>query len=88
MVSIAFCFSSAQNATVQGLPENIVKGLPRECVDEQSQLLQNSEQCRLCLRGYQIGQHVRRLPCRHQFHKDCIGKIIGISFSSSSSFIF
>jgi E3 ubiquitin-protein ligase ZSWIM2 len=40
---------------------------------ERSHLLQHGEQCRLCLRSYQIGERVRRLRCRHKFHIDCIG---------------
>jgi hypothetical protein len=62
-------FSSAQNTTVKGIPENIVKAMP----SERSHLLQHGEQCRLCLRSYQIGERVRRLPCRHKFHINCIG---------------
>lgn len=56
-----------------GIPENIVKSLPSERVHERSRLLQHGEQCRLCLRTYQVGERVRRLPCRHKFHIDCIG---------------
>jgi hypothetical protein len=57
-----------------GIPENVVKAMPSERVHQRSQLLQHGEQCRLCLRFYQIGERVRRLPCRHKFHIDCIGK--------------
>ena len=67
-------FNSAQKTTGKGVPENVVKGLPSECIDSCSQLLENGERCRLCSRLYQIGQRARRLPCRHQFHLDCIGK--------------
>ena len=56
-----------------GIPENIVKSMPTERVHERSRLLQHGEQCRLCLRSYQTGERVRRLPCRHKFHIDCIG---------------
>ncbi|CAF4578886.1 unnamed protein product [Rotaria sp. Silwood2] len=63
---------NAQNAAVMGIPENIVKSMPTERVHERSRLLQHGEQCRLCLRSYQIGERVRRLPCRHKFHIDCI----------------
>lgn len=65
---------SAQNTVVMGVPENIVKAMPTERVHERSRLLQPGEQCRVCLRSYQIGERVRRLPCRHKFHIDCIGK--------------
>lgn len=57
-----------------GIPENVVKSLPSERVHERSRLLQHGEQCRLCLRAYQVGERVRRLPCRHKFHIDCIGE--------------
>ncbi|CAF3901360.1 unnamed protein product, partial [Rotaria sordida] len=63
---------NAQNAAIMGIPENIVKSMPTERINERSHLLQYGEQCRLCLRFYQIGERVRRLPCRHKFHIDCI----------------
>ncbi|CAF3787582.1 unnamed protein product [Rotaria sordida] len=63
---------NAQNAAIMGIPENVVKSMPTERVHERSRLLQHGEQCRLCLRSYQIGERVRRLPCRHKFHIDCI----------------
>lgn len=66
----------AQNAVVMGIPENIVKAMPTERIHERSRLLQPGEQCRICLRSYQIGERVRRLACRHKFHIDCIGKNI------------
>jgi hypothetical protein len=56
-----------------GIPEYVVKSMPSGRIHERSQLLQNGEQCRVCLRCYQIGERVRRLPCRHKFHIDCIG---------------
>ncbi len=76
---------SAQNAAVSGIPENVVKSMPTERVHERSRLLQHGEQCRLCLRSYQIGERVRRLPCRHKFHIDCIGKILN---GKQNSFLF
>ncbi len=77
MITFKFFFlESAQNTVVMGVPENIVKAMPSECIDEHSHLLQHGEQCRLCLRFYQIGECVRRLPCRHKFHIDCIGNEI------------
>lgn len=74
--SSVFFHSAQKKTTDKGVPENVVKSLPSERLDECSQLLQNGERCRLCLRLYQNGQCIRRLPCRHQFHLDCIGKFI------------
>ncbi|UJR20677.1 hypothetical protein I4U23_023798 [Adineta vaga] len=63
---------NAQNTTIQSIPENIVRSIPTERVHEQSRLLDHNEQCCLCLRAYQIGERIRRLPCSHKFHIDCI----------------
>ncbi|CAF1648047.1 unnamed protein product, partial [Adineta ricciae] len=63
---------NAQNAAIMGIPEHVVKSMPTERVHDRSRLLQHGEQCRLCLRSYQLGERVRRLPCRHKFHIDCI----------------
>ena len=75
-----------------GVPEHVVKSMPTERIHERSRLLQHGEQCRLCLRSYQIGERVRRLSCRHKFHIDCIGNelisihLIFICFVIPSSF--
>jgi len=37
-----------------------------------SSLLAPGRQCRVCLRRYAPGDLVRRLPCRHHFHRACI----------------
>ncbi|CAF0715727.1 unnamed protein product [Adineta steineri] len=63
---------NAQSAAIMGIPEHIVKSMPTERVHDRSRLLQHGEQCRLCLKAYQTGERVRRLPCRHKFHIDCI----------------
>ncbi|KAI8515427.1 E3 ubiquitin-protein ligase Zswim2 [Branchiostoma belcheri] len=58
-----------QSGTV---PEPVVNSLPVEIVRQKSPLLAPGQQCRVCLRGFSVGQHLRRLPCKHKFHKDCI----------------
>ena len=50
-----------------------MRSIPIERVHEQSRLLEPNEQCRLCLRAYQVDERVRRLPCQHRFHIDCSG---------------
>ncbi|KAJ8024520.1 E3 ubiquitin-protein ligase Zswim2 [Holothuria leucospilota] len=54
------------------IPEEVVKSFPTEKVREGGALMSPGVQCRVCLRGFTLGQVVRRLPCRHKFHKDCI----------------
>lgn len=54
------------------LTEDDLSCLPLERVREGGQLLSIGVQCRICLRGFSVGQTVRKLPCRHKFHKDCV----------------
>ncbi|XP_013415948.1 E3 ubiquitin-protein ligase ZSWIM2-like isoform X2 [Lingula anatina] len=64
--------STAANQ-VSNIPEEVVKGFPTERVRDGSKLLAPGEQCRVCLRAFQAGQQIRRLPvCKHKFHIDCI----------------
>ncbi|XP_033762710.1 uncharacterized protein LOC117344164 isoform X2 [Pecten maximus] len=55
------------------IPESVINSFPLEKVRENGALLAPGIQCRVCLRGYQVGQFVRKLPrCKHKFHRDCI----------------
>ncbi|XP_038077453.1 E3 ubiquitin-protein ligase Zswim2-like [Patiria miniata] len=54
------------------IPEKVIKSFATETVRQGSTLLNPGVQCRVCLRGYSIGQVLRRLPCRHKFHTSCI----------------
>ncbi|XP_064924994.1 E3 ubiquitin-protein ligase ZSWIM2 [Columba livia] len=53
-------------------PKNIVKSLPVILISKHSNLLAPGMQCRLCLKSFQLSQHVRLLPCNHKFHRECI----------------
>eukprot|EP00058_Branchiostoma_floridae_P001819 XP_002587307.1 hypothetical protein BRAFLDRAFT_129526 [Branchiostoma floridae] len=65
--------SDSSTANQSGtVPEPVVNSLPVEIVRQKSPLLAPGQQCRVCLRGFSVGQHLRRLPCKHKFHKDCI----------------
>uniref|UniRef100_A0A182K899 RING-type E3 ubiquitin transferase n=2 Tax=Pyretophorus TaxID=44537 RepID=A0A182K899_9DIPT len=33
---------------------------------------EDSEKCTICLSQFEIDNDVRRLPCMHLFHKDCV----------------
>ena len=38
-------------------------------------MLQNDEQdaeCKICLVEYEAGDSIRRIPCLHSFHVDCV----------------
>lgn len=36
---------------------------------------QSDATCVICLDDFDIGEKVRQLPCRHEFHCECIGKL-------------
>ncbi|KAM9334154.1 E3 ubiquitin-protein ligase ZSWIM2 [Symphorus nematophorus] len=58
------------------LPENVLGCLPVVRVRPGSRLLDEGQQCRICLREFSLGQHVRTLPCHHKFHTDCVDGIL------------
>ncbi|BFY98253.1 hypothetical protein BsWGS_01293 [Bradybaena similaris] len=57
---------------LSNLSEENLRAIPIERVKEGGALLALGCQCRVCLRGFTVGQFVRKLPCKHKFHKDCI----------------
>lgn len=64
---------SNANQQPSDIPESVINKFPLEKVRERGPLLAPGMQCRICLRGYEVNQFVRKLPrCKHKFHKDCI----------------
>ncbi|KAM6178514.1 E3 ubiquitin-protein ligase ZSWIM2 [Rhynchocyon petersi] len=53
-------------------PKQIVKSLPLLLITKNSKLLAPGYQCRLCLKAFRLGQHIRLLACTHKFHRKCI----------------
>ncbi|XP_062236999.1 E3 ubiquitin-protein ligase ZSWIM2 [Platichthys flesus] len=58
------------------LPENVLGSLPTVQVRSGSRLLDEGQQCRICLQSFTLGQRVRTLPCQHKFHADCVDEIL------------
>ncbi|KAJ8403421.1 hypothetical protein AAFF_G00351930 [Aldrovandia affinis] len=56
------------------VPEHIVRGLLPVEVAQGSKLLKPGQQCRLCLKSFNLGQGVKVLICHHKFHADCADK--------------
>ena len=50
----------------------MISGFPVEVIREKHKLLVSGNQCGVCLQGYRPFNCVRTLPCRHEFHRDCI----------------
>ncbi|XP_023280697.1 E3 ubiquitin-protein ligase ZSWIM2 [Seriola lalandi dorsalis] len=58
------------------LPENVLGCLPTVRVRSGSVLLDEGQQCRICLQNFTLGHRVRTLPCNHKFHMDCVDGIL------------
>ena len=64
---IHFSVFSNSSTRPSEIPEEVVHQFPLEKVREGGALLAPGKQCRVCLRAFQIGQFVRKLPrCKHK----------------------
>lgn len=62
-----------EKSALSQIPEKVIKSWPSEKIRASHALLSPGQQCRVCLRAFQIDQTVRRLPaCKHRFHVECI----------------
>ncbi|KAJ8004001.1 hypothetical protein DPEC_G00154260 [Dallia pectoralis] len=58
------------------LPDHVFRNLPAVRVRRGCHLLDTGQQCRICLKSFQLGQQARHLPCHHKFHTDCIDPLL------------
>eukprot|EP00262_Sarcandra_glabra_P007075 TRINITY_DN19642_c0_g1_i1.p1 TRINITY_DN19642_c0_g1~~TRINITY_DN19642_c0_g1_i1.p1 ORF type:complete len:225 (+),score=49.28 TRINITY_DN19642_c0_g1_i1:147-821(+) len=42
------------------------------------EVLDDGDQCVICLEGLEIGGEAREMPCKHRYHSNCIQKWLGI----------
>ncbi|XP_054915201.1 E3 ubiquitin-protein ligase ZSWIM2 isoform X2 [Poeciliopsis prolifica] len=54
----------------------VLERVPATVVRRGSRLLDEGMQCRICLRAFREGQRLRTLPCRHEFHLDCVDPVL------------
>jgi len=55
--------------------KNKIKKLPSyKKIKKDDPLLNNCDNCSICLNKYEEGKFKRELPCKHTFHKSCIDK--------------
>ncbi|CAN6279712.1 unnamed protein product [Urochloa humidicola] len=57
-------------------PESVVNSLPCKSYKklETPQCSADMEQCHICLTEYEEGEQIRTLPCKHEFHLQCVDK--------------
>ncbi|AQK75834.1 uncharacterized isoform X4 [Zea mays] len=57
-------------------PESVVDSLPCKSYKklETPQCSDDMEQCHICLTEYEDGDQIRTLPCKHEFHLQCVDK--------------
>lgn len=65
--------TASDKTALSQIPERVIKSWPTERLRTNNPLLAPGQQCRVCLRVFQLDQVVRRLPgCKHRFHVECI----------------
>ncbi|KAG8060586.1 hypothetical protein GUJ93_ZPchr0002g25137 [Zizania palustris] len=57
-------------------PESVVNSLPCKSYKKltTAQCSDDMEQCHICLTEYEDGDQIRSLPCKHEFHLQCVDK--------------
>ena len=53
------------------VPHHILMKLPVEPLDRDHTLLRSGQACNICMQLYARGDWVKKLPCGHQFHREC-----------------
>jgi hypothetical protein len=48
----------------------VVSGLAQKRVEE----IDSDAECYICLATFELDEHVRRLPCGHEFHAECVDR--------------
>ena len=64
----------------KGAKKKTIENLPTFTIENQEQITS----CCVCLNEMEIGNIVRKLPCEHYFHVECIDKWLERKFHSSN----
>lgn len=54
------------------VPHHILMKFPVEPLNTDHTLLQSRQMCNICMQMYVRGDWVKKLPCGHQFHRECV----------------
>jgi len=58
----------------RGADEAMISSLPSSTIAKASELQEDQKQCSICLDEFCDHDRVRRLPCLHYFHEDCVDR--------------
>ncbi|XP_061413043.1 E3 ubiquitin-protein ligase ZSWIM2 isoform X2 [Lethenteron reissneri] len=75
------CTNAIASCPGEALQESALASLPILSVGPRSRLMAPGRQCRVCLRSFRQGQHVRPLPCRHMVYSTVCGNQAYPSFT-------
>lgn len=56
------------------LEDGVKEGLPKEMIEKikRMKMGKSGQDCSVCSEGFKKGERIRKLPCKHIFHDDCI----------------
>ncbi|KAI9257934.1 hypothetical protein BDA99DRAFT_440799, partial [Phascolomyces articulosus] len=66
-------YSNSSNTPSQQQPDSPIAVVSQRRNSTQSQLANVEDSCVICLDEFSLGDTVRKLPCSHEYHCECIG---------------